>query len=720
MRWPRLDSGAGSLKRKNFFGLLFTVVVILTAITVVTTLREQTSSTRSSSEWESINPGGGGWFMCVDAGPTGIIIVCSDVSGAYRSLDRGQSWDVIGSERGLKFTHVSAVGFDPQDENIIYLGIDGALYRSADKGETFQNKVEGGYWTDIAISPADPKIGYAAWQSGWMGLKTRIYKTSDRGLTWEKVADGTILPGTRALRLVPHPQNPQILYLISGEHRFVAGVSALFRSVDGGLHWDRLAEDLGPIFDMTIDPVNPKNIFVTVEERGVYQSTNSGQTWTHQTEVWGRIFAQSSQILRIINNSGVWETTDGGQNWGVKSTQDDWTEPGWQPAWHFGGGPGISLGGDLSDPEAYYWVNQQFVYGSFDGGATFSGLHTRETPLGSNQWRSTGVDNTEVYDLEISRAVPDLIYIGLWDMGIWRSRDHGDSWQSCNQDEFGWESGRGGDVWTILTDPARPEVVWAGSQRTDSNGKPSSYLIHSDNYGEVGSWQDVGDGLLDPQLAGEIWGLSLDPNSPTENRTLFVTAGDKVYRSSDDGYHWEKVFSGGRARITAVDRSDGNLIYAGGDGGFWRSTDGGDSWEKTGLSDMRGIFDIKLDPSNPGWVYVTCYGNDLGLYRSRDHGQVWEKLWTNNVARGVAIHPENPDILYATSSLNDCCGAGPTGSAGIVRSVDSGQTWATVNEGLPWPFGWPVEIDPADPTYVFLGSPGTGYYRRQFLAENVP
>ena len=50
-----------------------------------------------------------------------------------------------------------------------------------------------------------------------------------------------------------------------------------------------------------------------------------------------------------------------------------------------------------------------------------------------------------------------------------------------------------------------------------------------------------------------------------------------------------------------------------------------------------------------------------------------------------------------------------------MRSVDGGKSWTAVNEVLAWPFGWPIEIDPHDPTYVFLGSPGTGYHRRQFL-----
>lgn len=669
----------------------------------------------TSTVWEPVNPGGGGWFMCVGAGPTGILIVCSDVSGAYRSLDRGQSWDVIGSYRGLKFTHTSGVGFDPLDERLIYLGGDGGLYRSQDRGETFQQVVDGGYWTDIAISRQNPEIGYAARQTSWRGVEASIYRTTDRGRTWQQVEAEDFPRNVRILRLVLDPQDTDALYMISGEHRFATGVKALFRSQDGGEHWQRLGESLGEIYDMVLDPSDPQTLFVTVEGRGVFQSRNGGKDWTKQAEVWGRIFSKSSQVLRIINGEGVWETQDGGAHWQQKSAEEDWTEPGWQPAWHFGSGPGSVWGGDLSNPDAYYWVNQQFVYGSFDGGATFRGLHTREVPPGSNHWRSTGIDNTEVYDLEISQAEPGLIYIGLWDMGIWRSTDHGDTWQSCNQGEFGWEGGRGGDVRTILTDPERPEVVWAGSVRTAPSGRSSSHLIRSDDYGEPGSWRDVGTGLPDPNGNPEIWGLSLDPQSPVEQRTLFVTAAGHVYRSQDDGFHWQKVFGKGKARITAVDAHDSRLVYAGGVGGFWRSTDGGDTWQRSGLKEMRNVFDIKPDPSNPGWVYVVCYGKDLGLYRSKDGGVTWKKLWTNNVARGVAVHPRNPNVLYVTSSLNDCCGAGPAGSAGVMRSVDGGESWTPVNEGLAWPFAWPIEVDPHDPSFVFLGSPGTGFHRRQFL-----
>ena len=68
-----------------------------------------------------------------------------------------------------------------------------------------------------------------------------------------------------------------------------------------------------------------------------------------------------------------------------------------------------------------------------------------------------------------------------------------------------------------------------------------------------------------------------------------------------------------------------------------------------------------------------------------------------------------------------CVGAGPTGIlivgsdvSGAYRSLDRGRSWQEVNKGLPWPFAWPVEVDPVDPSHVFIGAPGTGYYRRQF------
>src|SRR5262249_22970395 len=59
------------------------------------------------SEWVNVNPGGGGAFTAIGAGPTGVIVAGSDLAGACRSLDHGASWEVIGAAHGLAHTHVS-------------------------------------------------------------------------------------------------------------------------------------------------------------------------------------------------------------------------------------------------------------------------------------------------------------------------------------------------------------------------------------------------------------------------------------------------------------------------------------------------------------------------------------------------------------------------------------------------------------------------------------
>jgi len=51
---------------------------------------------------------------------------------------------------------------------------------------------------------------------------------------------------------------------------------------------------------------------------------------------------------------------------------------------------------------------------------------------------------------------------------------------------------------------------------------------------------------------------------------------------------------------------------------------------------------------------------------------------------------------------------------GVVLSMNGGASWTEVNEGLSWPFAWPIEIDAKSPNLVYVGTPGTGYHRRQF------
>ncbi len=178
--------------------------------------------------------------------------------------------------------------------------------------------------------------------------------------------------------------------------------------------------------------------------------------------------------------------------------------------------------------------------------------------------------------------------------------------------------------------------------------------------------------------------------------------GGATWRNVSDGYF------GGSVGAVAVSEWDPNVVYVGlgektvrgnvspGDG-LWRSTDAGDTWKKIGLADSQHVSRIRIHPKDPDLVYVAAMGhlfgpNDQrGVYRSTDGGESWErvKFVSDEVgAVDLAMDPTNPRILYASFwrvrrtpySLE----SGGEGS-GLYKSVDGGDTWELLsdNEGFP-------------------------------------
>jgi hypothetical protein len=433
-------------------------------------------------------------------------------------------------------------------------------------------------------------------------------------------------------------------------------------------------------------------------------------------------------VVRVIDvdrgapdpEGGVWESLNGGDTWRRKSTMKGW-DSGWMVLdWAYDGGAygmAKTLGEDLSDPNVIFWADWYFAFGSFDGGLKFQNLCTREVSPG--RWRSRGIDNVTLASLAISEADPGRIYTGYHDIGMWRSLDGGAGWQACNSAFTGRWRGHGGNTASIIADPTRPAVVWASNGGTVDNAS----LAKSTDSGAPNSWV-AASGLP----SGFIKGLSLSRASSDTLRTLYVTANGDVYRSQDDGATWSRVFDCNGCRATAVDRFDGSLVYAGGEGGLWRSRAGGapGTWVAIGLPEMagsnprpvkdeqwEGVHQIAPDPRRSGRVLVTAYGSGRGLYRSADAGASWTRLRASALMRGVATDPTDSDVIYGTSSAAYKSGGNATsGSEGVLRSTDGGQTWTSVADGLAWPFGGPVVVDPANPSRVILGSPGAGFHFR--------
>ena len=696
-------------------------------------------SSALAGPWTNANPGAGGAFVAIGAGPTGTILCGSDLGGAYRSLDHGQSWDAIGPSRGMDVAHVSAVGFDPADSKICYLGTEHGVFRSTDGGQTFQLKTAGTYIAAIQGAASSPSIVYAAFHPIYNSTTSGLYKSSDHGASWSTLS--TNLPtGLRITKLVVNPLDSNTLYLVSSPDMFVpAATPSIWKSTNGGTAWARVDSTIGKVWDLSIDPKTPQTLYATTWtgtprsswSGTTWKSTDGGATWAAKGSHTGcvRVKRDQPSTVWVIDpdrssgdpESGCWISTNGGDSWTRKSSMLGW-DSGWQTLdWAYGGdGYGMAkvIGEDLSNPSTLFWVHWQFAFGSFDAGGKFDNLFTHQVSTG--WWASRGIENVCTTAVGISEAKPQQVYTGYFDIGMWRSLDGGSSWQSCNTSAYtGAWTGHGGCVMGILPDPTRANVVFAimGEEASVST------VIKNSNTGAASSWTAANAGLP----AGFVYGLSLDRKSSSTSRTLFVTVNGDVYKSTDDGTSWTAVLTGSSCRVTAVDRLNGSIVYAGGEGGLWRSTSGGSlgSWTKIGSTSFsgtnpqelkqvqwEGIHAITPDPKVSGRVYVTSYGSGRGVYRSNDQGATWTLLRSGSYYREVAVDPTNGSVLWATSSKAYKAGGPASGSDGVMKSTDGGQTWTSMNDGLAWAFAGPIAIDPSNTSKVIAGSPGIGFWIR--------
>jgi photosystem II stability/assembly factor-like uncharacterized protein len=189
----------------------------------------------------------------------------------------------------------------------------------------------------------------------------------------------------------------------------------------------------------------------------------------------------------------------------------------------------------------------------------------------------------------------------------------------------------------------------------------------------------------------------------------------------------------------AVSESDPNVVYAGmgehavrgvmtshGDG-VYRSTDAGRTWTHVGLDRTRAISRIRVHPDDPDVVYVAAQGapygsnEERGVYRSTDGGETWEKVLyvdEDTGASDLAMDMNNPRILYAAfwqhRRLPWQVQSGGPGS-GFWKSVDGGDTWTPLDGGLPETMGkTAIDVSRADPDRLYAiveADPGGGVFR---------
>jgi photosystem II stability/assembly factor-like uncharacterized protein len=191
--------------------------------------------------------------------------------------------------------------------------------------------------------------------------------------------------------------------------------------------------------------------------------------------------------------------------------------------------------------------------------------------------------------------------------------------------------------------------------------------------------------------------------------TIYVgAAGGGVWKSQDGGVRFKPVFDKHTQSIGAItiDPKNPRVVWVGtgeswvrnsvsvGDG-VYKTTDGGDTWQRMGLDQTERIARVVVDPANSDTVFVCAVGQlfkdhpDRGVFRTTDGGKTWAKVFHVADDTGCAdleIDPRNPKVLYAAMWQARrqpwfFTSGGPR--SGLFKSTDGGTTWSPARTGLP-------------------------------------
>ena len=227
--------------------------------------------------------------------------------------------------------------------------------------------------------------------------------------------------------------------------------------------------------------------------------------------------------------------------------------------------------------------------------------------------------------------------------------------------------------------------------------------INSSTFGTLEA-RVLGPGTMSGRIA------AIDGVNAENGKTIYVgTAGGGIWKSTNAGASFKPIFDKYCQSIgaIAIDQKNPKTIYAGtgesnmrnsvsiGDG-FYKSTDAGSNWVKTGgLDSTEHIAKIAIDPVNSQVLYVAAPGplwsdsRHRGLYKSTDGGKTFEKILYISDKAGcadVSVDPQNNNIIYATTwefrrTPYSFSSGGP--GSGIWKSTDAGKTWKELTNGLP-------------------------------------
>ncbi len=647
------------------------------------------------------------------------------------ALFSGMKWRLLGPFRAGR--SVAATGVPGAPDQYYFGSVAGGAWESDNSGVTWRPIFDGEPIASIgaiAVAPSNPKIIYVG--TGEADIRTDIsygdgvYRSDDGGRTWRHLG----LDDTRRIgRIVIDPNDPDRVWVAALGHAFGPNEQrGVFRTTDGGRTWRKVLyhdENTGAI-DLAIDPDDantlyaalwaarrpPWNVYPPSNGYGaVYKTTDGGDTW-HPLSGGipggpgvGRIgiAVAPSEPQRLYaqvdaRKGGVYRSDDGGKSWRLVTDEDRI----WHRGWYFG-----SVTVDPMNADVVYVMNTS-VYRSEDGGATWAGFK--------------GAPGGDDYHQLWINPKDDRRMILASDQGTIVSVDGGGSWSS-------WNNQPTGQFYHVTTDDRFPYRVYGAEQ---DNG--ARVVVSRSTSGGI-SYRDWGNACA----GGESGYIAVDP---TNWRTLYGTSYDGSVTRCDQetNVRWDvsptvaypdSQFQAKWTMPVVFSEAGAHALYFGNQY-VWRTTDGGQSWDRTSpvltrknpgappnLDSATAADLTALERSSDHWGVVYAIApsplDAKRVWAGTDDGLIWVTedscaTWRNvtppalkpwaMVSMIEASHT-NPDEAYAAIDTHPLDDFDPH----IYRTKDGGKSWQEIDRGIPnGAYVHAIREDDVRPGLLFAGT----------------
>jgi photosystem II stability/assembly factor-like uncharacterized protein len=634
-----------------FTGCKLARLVCLMAVLVLTYL----SPVQAKIKWTISGPEGGQVKCLASPDATGTIVYAGCNGGVFKSTDAGEHWQPLPGSP----PNVVRLAVNPANPNVVYAGWDNGVSRSTDGGRTWQLCFNSAYGagmggrptTSLAIDPHDPQRVYATFGStistGGFTHGPFTYST-DGGTTWtETVPEGHIVWGDTPTKIYSIPSlaidpfQSNIIYVPYINN---------YRSQDYGKTFFQMPKASGN-----------DQIYAQPDAQGVYYSYGSSlyrsNTWG---DAWFPTYAPSG-CKSVISHQGIGLAVLSANSSGVSKgyyspfTPDVWT------AFNEG------LGNAKSSIQT---LLLHAPYGAF--AATGEGVYRTDTINLSGDWRPKNLGLVNATITCLASDPLHIIYAGTIGKGIFKSIDHGVTWQAINNG-ITVPEGSTLTVNAISVDPHNYFLVYAatnmGLYRSTDRGATWLSTRFTSNATSV---------LADPVLPATVFAIAEDSS---DSGTWF---------SNNGGATWSflGIPAGGNWNALVCGATDFPLYAVG--GGYIHKLDSAITpWQL--LTPLPpGVFPISMavDPRSPNILYVGTYQD--GLYKSINGGANWTRMDTvgppfnfgpQRLVNAVTVDPVNSDVYVGlqngtwTTDYIDPKNPETMNSGGVWKSSDGGTTW---------------------------------------------